>query len=34
MNELAKQVKMELFRTLFWVIVAMSVSIALYYLIW
>jgi hypothetical protein len=34
MKELAAQVKRELFRTLFWVIVALSVSIAFYYLIW
>jgi hypothetical protein len=34
MKELTEQVKRELFRTLFWVLFALSVSIALYYLIW
>ncbi|MBP1761529.1 MAG: hypothetical protein H6Q64_1071 [Firmicutes bacterium] len=34
MKELAEQVKKELFRTLFWVMIALSASIAFYYLIW
>lgn len=34
MNDLAQQVKKELFRTLFWVVIALSISICLYYLIW
>jgi len=34
MKELTEQVKRELLRTLFWVLFALSVSIALYFLIW
>lgn len=34
MKELAKQVRMELIRTLFWLVVALSVSIGLYFMIW
>jgi len=34
MEELTKQVKRELLRTLFWVVVAMSIAVALYYLVW
>jgi hypothetical protein len=34
MKELTEQVKKELLRTIFWAIIALSVSIAFYYLIW
>jgi len=34
MEDLAAQVKKELLRTLIWLIVALSVSIGVYFLIW
>jgi len=34
MDELTKQVKRELFRTLFWAVVALSISVGIYYFIW
>jgi hypothetical protein len=34
MEELAKQVKFEMFRTLLWLVVALGIGIGAYYLIW
>jgi hypothetical protein len=34
MEELTAQVKKELFRTFIWIIIAMSISGAIYFLIW
>lgn len=34
MEDLAAQVKKELLRTLIWLIIALSVSIGVYFLIW
>ncbi len=34
MQELSAQVKKELLRTLIWVVVAMAMSIGVYYFIW
>lgn len=34
MEELTAQVKKELLRTLFWVIVALSIAVGIYFLVW
>lgn len=34
MEELTAQVKKELLRTLFWIVIAVSVSVAIYYFVW
>lgn len=34
MEELTKQVKNELIRTLIWIIIAMGIGIGVYYLLW
>ena len=34
MDKLTAQVKKELFRTLFWVVIAMAIATGVYYLIW
>ncbi len=34
MEELTAQVKRELFRTLIWLVIAISISVGIYYLLW
>ena len=34
MEELTKQVKSEMFRTLLWLLVSLSFGIGIYYLVW
>jgi hypothetical protein len=34
MEELTKQVKSEMFRTLLWLVVSMGIGIGIYYVVW
>gem|GEM_PF-2013292 len=34
MEQLIKQVKKDLLRTLFWLLISLSAAIAIYYLVW